>query len=108
MNGSDNLYTAGIWTVRQGKEADFITVWEQFARWTAEHQPGAAQAYILQDIAHPQRFLTFGPWQSIEEIEAWRSTDEFRAFVGRAHELCEHFQPGTFRVISRVSPPEVS
>lgn len=104
MDTSDQLYTVGIWTARPGKEAEFMAAWEEFARWTAVSQPGAAQAYMLRDLAHPQRFLSFGPWESAERIDAWRATPEFKAFAAHARELCDDFQPGTYKLVVQVSP----
>ena len=101
MDKQDELYTAGLWTAKLGKEADFIRAWEDFARWTAEHQPGAGRGYLVQDIARPQRFLSFGPWESIEDIDAWRATTEFKAFAAKARELCDDFQPGTFKIVAQ-------
>ena len=102
MDTQNQLYTVGTWTAKPGKEADFISAWVEFARWTAENQPGAAHAYILQDLAHPQRFLTFGPWESAERIDAWRATPEFKTFGVQIRELCDDFQPGTFNLVAQV------
>ncbi len=101
MDKSGQLYTAGLWTVKPGKEAEFIRAWEEFARWTGEHQPGAAVGTLVQDIARPQRFLSFGPWESAEHIDAWRATPEFKAFAAQARELCDDFQPGTYKLVAQ-------
>jgi quinol monooxygenase YgiN len=104
MEELDELYTVGLWTAKPGKEDDFIRAWEEFARWTSAHQPGAAEAHLLQDIAHPQRFFSFGPWENSRRIDDWRATPEFRAFVVQVRELCEDFQPGTFKPVARIAP----
>jgi heme-degrading monooxygenase HmoA len=103
MDTQGQLYTAGLWTVRPGKEADFIRAWDEFARWTSEHQPGAGEAHLLQDLTNAQRFLSFGPWENAERVQAWRATPQFAAFVAQARELCEDFQPGSFKVAAQVS-----
>jgi heme-degrading monooxygenase HmoA len=102
MEDRQQLYTVGIWTAKEGKEDEFAREWTEFARWTSEHQPGAADAYLLQDAAHPQRFISFGPWESAERIDAWRATPEFKAFGARARELCDEFQPGTYIAAAHV------
>ncbi len=102
MEDRQQLYTVGIWTAKEGKEDEFAREWAAFARWTSEHQPGAADAYLLQDAAHSQRFISFGPWESAERIDAWRATPEFKAFGDRAGELCDEFQPGTYIVAAHV------
>jgi len=104
MEERDQLYTVGVWTAKPGKEADFVRAWDEFAQWTSAHQAGAADARLLQDIAHPQRFLSFGPWENAERIDSWRAAPEFRAFATAARELCEEFQPGTFKLVTHIAP----
>ena len=98
MDAPGQLFTSGIWSVKPGSEAEFIRAWEEFARWTAGHQPGAGEAHLLQDIEHPQRFLSIGPWESAESIQAWRSQPEFGAFFAQARQLCDEIQPRTLKL----------
>ena len=94
MNDINQPYTLGIWSAKAGNEMAFIGEWNAFARWTAHNQPGAAgTAYLLQDSANPRQFISFGPWESSDAIKAWRDRPEFKAFVSKARELCDDFQP---------------
>lgn len=102
MDKADQLFTAGLWTAKPGKEDEFAHEWEQFARWTSEHQPGAGWAYLVRDVERPQRFIAFGPWESAEQIDTWRASPEFKSFVARIRELCDDFQPGTYRLTARI------
>jgi quinol monooxygenase YgiN len=94
---SEQLWTLGIWTAKAGQEQAFRDAWTEFADWTARHQRGAGQAWLLQDSQQPQRFISFGPWESPQAVDAWRSSPEFGTFVGRIRELCAEFQPFTLR-----------
>jgi heme-degrading monooxygenase HmoA len=93
----NELYTCGIWTVKPGNEDEFVAAWEALARWTAEHVPGASWATLVQQEDQPNRFLTFGPWESAEAIDAWRASEGFREGIARIRPLLESFEPGTFR-----------
>ena len=93
----DELYTCGIWTVVPGREDEFVAAWDELARWTKENLAGATWAALVQDTERPNRFLTFGPWESAEAIDAWRASDGFRERVGRFGPLLEAFEPGTYR-----------
>lgn len=97
MTDENDLYTCGIWTVRPGREDEFVAAWEDLARWSAEHVAGAGWATLVQQDDRPNRFLTFGPWESLEAIDAWRASDGFRERVGRIRELLDDFQPGNYR-----------
>lgn len=93
MNTPNQPYTLGLWTVKEGKEDDFIAEWEGFAKWTSRNQHGARDAYLLRDLNNPRLFISFGPWDDAEAIATWRGRPEFKAFVAKAKELCDDFQP---------------
>jgi quinol monooxygenase YgiN len=64
------LYTSGSWRVKPGKEDEFVAAWQELASWTAAEMPGAMWATLIRDQDDPSRFLSFGPWESGDEIEA--------------------------------------
>jgi heme-degrading monooxygenase HmoA len=93
-------YTLGLWTAKAGKEKMFIAEWKAFSAWTAEHQPGAKKGYLLQDSRNPQQFISFGPWENAEVINAWRESPEFRDFGMKVRELCDEFQPRSLLLVA--------
>src|SRR3972149_780240 len=92
-------WTMGLWHARPGREADFIKLWTEFAAWTCRNQKGGVHATILQDISDATRFVSFGPWDTLNDIASWRETEEFKAFVAAARDICESLQPNTLRVV---------
>lgn len=93
----NDLYTCGIWTVVPGCEEDFLAAWSELAEWTAANVPGAGWATLVQQEEQPNRFVTFGVWETPEAIEAWRASEGFQERVGRLRALLEGFEPGTYR-----------
>ncbi len=106
MDTTGIIYALALWSVKPGKEAEFIRAWEAFAQWTGEHQPGAGDGWLLQDLEHPNRFLSFGPWDSLDSIKEWRGKPEFRAFFEKARQLCEEIQPRTLKLVAHFPPRE--
>ena len=100
MTRLNQPFTVGKWMTKAGREAAFVAEWKQFADWTAGNQPGAGTGYLLQDPERPQNFLSFGPWENAEAIQAWRDRPEFKAFASRAKELCEEFLPQSFVLVA--------
>ncbi|HZY10807.1 MAG TPA: antibiotic biosynthesis monooxygenase family protein [Bacteroidota bacterium] len=98
MTNLNQPYTLGRWFVKPGNEETFIAEWKSFARWTSTNQPGAGTGYLLQDPEHPHEFISFGAWDNVEVIKAWRQRPEFKAFVDRVKPLCDDFQPHTLRL----------
>ena len=87
------LYTLATWKVKSGKEAEFIETWQDFADWTTSNQPGAGKGVLLQNEDIPNHFVSFGPWESAENVVSWRAQSEFQEFLSKARELCEELQP---------------
>ena len=71
------LFTLATWKVKSGKEAEFIEAWQAFADWTAHTQSGAGEGVLLQSENNPDHFVSFGPWESAENIVSWRTQPEF-------------------------------
>jgi heme-degrading monooxygenase HmoA len=100
MGDQDPVYAAGIWDVRPGNEQAFIEVWKEFSAWTALHQKGSGYGNLLQDLDNPSRFISFGPWDSLESVQTWRRQPEFRKAIARFMDLCDQVTPGTFRLVA--------
>jgi heme-degrading monooxygenase HmoA len=56
--------------------------------------------YLLQDLKDPQQFISFGPWEDEDAINAWRERPEFKAFAAKARELCTEFQPRSLALVA--------
>jgi quinol monooxygenase YgiN len=100
MSDLGQLYTSGSWITNPGKEDEFRRAWAEFAQWSSEHKLGVGTPLLLQDLDTSNRFLSFGPWDSKEQIAAWRATPEFAAFLAKAKELCEEVKPSTLRLVA--------
>jgi heme-degrading monooxygenase HmoA len=96
------IYSLGIWTVKQGKESEFIRVWNEFAQWTKDNQDGAREAVLVQDMINPRKFFSFGPWRGLKDIDAWRKTKEFSDAFKKFRELCDDIQPNTLTCVAYV------
>ena len=94
------LYTAAIWIVKPGREAEFVALWEKLGERTLEDFPNASGT-LLRDRERPQRFMSFGPWESEEEVERWRSSAAFRETVAELRDVLESFEPATWDLAAR-------
>ncbi|MDQ6811743.1 MAG: antibiotic biosynthesis monooxygenase [Actinomycetota bacterium] len=94
------LYTQGTWTVKPGNEQLFVTAWTEMAEWTGREVPGSTWAKLLHDRGAPNRFISFGLWESLEAIENWRALDGFQTRVKQLRELIDGFEPSTLELVS--------
>ena len=95
------LYTHGRWVVKEGQQERFQAAWQELAEWTNANVEGAVggEARLLQDLDDPRLFYSFGPWETLEAIQAWRGADGFQERVGRVRELLDSFEAHTLRLV---------
>ena len=96
------LYTSGDWKVKPGKAEEFVAAWEELALWTTENVPTSTWAALLKDDDDPNRFRSFGPWESREDVAAWRAMAEFKEAIARMRELLESFEAHIFEAVVEV------
>jgi len=96
-----SVYTLGIWKVQAGRENDFVRAWSEMANNTKADFTESV-ATLLQDMDEPRTFISFGPWESLEQIEQWRSSDTFKNGVGRIRSLLDDFTPHTMQIAARI------
>lgn len=94
-------YTSGVWTVKPGEEDAFVAEWEDFVRWASE-QPGAGTIRLVRDLDRPNRFMSFGPWDSFEAQHRWKQTPEFAERMQRVRQHVEAFEPSTNELVMQV------
>jgi heme-degrading monooxygenase HmoA len=88
------VYTLGIWTVKPGREEEFISAWQDMASHTKADFPSAS-AILLRDRDKPNQFVSSGPWDSLEQAEAWRASAAFREGVAKIRQFLDGFEPHT-------------
>jgi heme-degrading monooxygenase HmoA len=91
-------YTSTTWIVRPGQEDQFVERWTEFAEWSSAQGLSAA-ALLLRDVDEPNRFVSFGPWESDDSIRLWRALPGFQERVVRLREVIEHFEPRTLQLV---------
>ena len=97
MRGS--FYTLASWHVQEGQEAAFLKIWhEELASAFLSVSP-MAQGTLIQSLDDPRQFYSFGPWESLEQMEAARNDVRVRAAIAKLMALCDTAKPGAFRVL---------
>ncbi len=94
------IYTLGIWTVREGSEDEFVEAWTRMADET-RLQFTSATGTLLRDADRTNRFISFGPWESADQVAQWRASSAFIAGQARLRPLLESFEPHTMDEVER-------
>ena len=94
----DEIYTHGVWRVKPGRELEFIAAWLDLGEAFLSLPAPPGRGTLLQSLSDSTLFYSFGPWRSIEDVEAMRRIPEVQILIGRLRELCTEASPGTYRV----------
>lgn len=97
------IYTLGDWTVTPGREDEFSAAWHDLATATRRDWPNAT-AVLLRDREVPNRFVSTGPWESLEDVAAWRGSDVFRDGIERIRPLLDDFTAHTMDLAVSIEP----
>ncbi len=95
---SDQIYTLAAWRVKEGRQSDFVAAWQELGRFFGDLESPPGEGILLQSLDEPQQFYSFGPWQSLEDVQAMRGHPDTPEAIGKLMALCDEGRPGTFRV----------
>ena len=93
-------FTQGVWVVKPGRADDFVAAWIEFAEWTSANVSGPGRGQLLRDTANADRFVSIGPWESMEAIERWRSEPGWRERVTKIREMLVSFEAATLELVA--------
>lgn len=98
-------YTLGLWTVQPGREDEFVEAWKALAVATRKDFPGAVGT-LLRDTEQQNLFVSYGPWESAEQVAQWRASAAFGDGVGRIRGACGELRAAHdgARLPGRLSP----
>ena len=94
-------YTHGTWVVRAGEEEEFVAAWRDFVSWACTW-PGSPTFQLVRDHHEPDRFMSFGPWESFEAQQAWKESPEFKERIGRVKQHTDEFTPSVLEHVTTV------
>jgi heme-degrading monooxygenase HmoA len=86
--------------VKPGRTEEFIAGWIEFADWTSQNVEGAGRGTLLRDLDDDHRFVSVGPWQSLEAIEEWRGLPGWAERVGKLRDLLVSFEAATLELVA--------
>ena len=93
------VWTHGVWTVRPGREDEFMAAWKAMAEQAMSEFDPPGRPHLLRDRERSNVFRSFGPWNSQEAVERFRASIGSR--IAAMKELLETFEFFTLDEVSR-------
>ena len=66
------IWTHGVWTVKSGREDEFIDAWRAMALDALTKLGAKEDPHLLRDRERPSVFRSFGYWDEPEQVERFR------------------------------------
>jgi heme-degrading monooxygenase HmoA len=99
---SQSYYTHARWKVRPGNEEEFITAWKAMGDVFLSLPGASTHGTLIPSPSDPTEVYSFGPWDSLEQIQAMRADPRAREAIQRVVGLCEEAAPGNYRVVAEM------
>ena len=99
---TESVYTLGVWRVKPGNEAAFIAAWKDLGAifLRLPQPPEAGTGTLIQSLTNPSLFYSFGPWKSLDDVQAMREDVTAQDGIARLWALCTEATPGSFQVVA--------
>ena len=94
------VYTLGVWRVKPGKEDAFIEAWKALGKIFGQLPQPPGKGILLQSLTDPLLFYSYGPWNSLADIQAMRNNPDAQEGINQIREFCTEATPGGFRVVA--------
>jgi heme-degrading monooxygenase HmoA len=95
------VYSSATWKVKDGEDDAFVEAWKEFAGW-GMGMPGAGTARLVKDLDNPGQYLSFAPWESLDQMHAWKSDPGFRERMGKVQAHVADFNPSELELAAEV------
>jgi heme-degrading monooxygenase HmoA len=100
---NDDFYSFNLWKIKDGNEQEFLDIWEnELAKTFVELNP-YSKATLVQSTDSPNIYYSFGPWIKLDELQAARSSKDYRSAVSKLVSLCDIAKSGSFKNILTVT-----
>ncbi|TML47421.1 MAG: hypothetical protein E6G11_10170 [Actinobacteria bacterium] len=97
------ICTAGIWTVKEGREEEFSRRWEESVDALVLDYPDLTFR-LLRDRENPRRFLSLGDgWRTMEQVEEVQSLPSFQDSQAAIWRVLESGETSTLELAVEVS-----
>ena len=85
-----------------GCRAAFIAAWMDLGAIVSRlpQPPPSGKAALIQSLSESSLFYSFGPWNSLADIQAMHEDKTAQDGIARLRTLCTEATPGSFQVVT--------
>jgi len=94
-----DVYTHALWKAKPGREQDLIDAWQGLADAFLSLPNPPGRGTLIQSVDDPTVFYSFGPWPSMEAVDAMRADPGSAEARARLLDACETATPAAYRLV---------
>lgn len=91
-------YVTGTWTVKPGREEEFVTAFETLALWAELNHPESGTARLLQSLERPSMYVGMWEFPGAEAIARWRELRDVGEHLDALAALADHIEEDVFEL----------
>src|SRR5690242_1794351 len=95
---SGQYFTHAMWLVKPGAESEFQRVWREELAPAFRALAPDATGTLIQSLQNERLFYSFGPWDTLEELQRARADGAAQHAIAKLKALCEEASPGAYRL----------
>jgi heme-degrading monooxygenase HmoA len=95
--------TLGIFTIKQGKDKEFIENWHKAVEFTmSQYKISGDGPRLYQDSNNPRVYYSYGIWNNMNDINTWREQTEDSEFMRTFRDLCDNVERHVLKFVAEV------
>ncbi|MGZ8688494.1 MAG: hypothetical protein ACXWZP_08715 [Gaiellaceae bacterium] len=91
-------YVSSRWTVKPGRESEFVAAFEAFALWAELNHPEGGTARLLQGVDERSQYVGLWEFPGAETIERWRGQKDVVAHLDTLAALADQVEETVFEL----------
>jgi quinol monooxygenase YgiN len=96
------IHTTGIWTIRQGREDEFVSVWREMAQGMADEFAGLVPR-LMRDVENPEVFFSIaGPWRDRAQVSEALASPRFAEARAALQDVLESIAISTYELVAEI------
>ncbi len=86
-----NVYTVYSWVVKRGRGKEFVSAWQNFAKWIVKQEGSTGLTQLFKDTLDPAHYMSVDAWKEEKTSEMIRKGVEFGRQYYKLQQLTDNF-----------------
>ena len=92
-----SVYVVRSWIVKRGRDLDFLTAWQAFAKWMVRQEGSTGSTRLFRDTLDPAHYMSVDSWEEEKAPTTFRGL-EFGRQSYKLEQLAVNFSSWTLNL----------